>query len=269
MLAGSTRFNLGHCLLGLSLLSASGCLSCFNPVAPPKAEWLATCQGLPQMERSHVFIFMMNGLDPFDCCNLTGVRDCVQRLGFIKTYYGQPVHYFWFASELRRLAKDDPQARFVLVGSQLGANVMCALARDVAEDGVPIDLAVFLDGGMLNCDPSDRPTNIHRIVNLWSAHALLPGRNYPDAENVCVKAGNVLGCGPHPDVLERLALELALVAASIPIETDNPPEPEEAPMPRSAEPQMPLISQEWDFLMPKNRAPGVPVPMATKPADRG
>src|SRR4051794_40666540 len=83
--------------------AASGCMSCFNPVAPPQADWLSTCHALPHLERNRVYVFLMNGLDPVNCCNLTGVRDCLQTLGFIKTYYGQPFHYWWFASEIRRL----------------------------------------------------------------------------------------------------------------------------------------------------------------------
>ena len=189
---------LGEMLLVAGLGASSGCMSCFNPVAAPPVDCVTACCALPKMERNHVYVFMMNGLDPVNCCNLTGVRDCVQKLGFIKTYYGQPVHYYWFASEIRRLSDEDPDARFVLVGSQFGANVLDQVARDLESDGVTFDLAFLLDGGMLSCDEGKRPTNILQTVNVWSGKAILKGKQLPGAENLCVPEASVFGCGPHP-----------------------------------------------------------------------
>jgi len=259
---------IGGCLLALGLAASSGCLSCLNPVAGPRADCIELCHTLPRPERNHVYIFFMNGLDPVNCCNLTGVRDSVQKLGFIKTYYGQSCHYYWFASEIRRLKHDDPDARFVLVGSQWGANLMCTLARDLSCGGIPIDLAVFLDGSMLDCKPEHRPDNIERIVHLWSRPGLLKGKDYPGAENICIEDANFFGCGGHPETLERLALELSVVAASVPMGAPAVPPPQDAPAPGPVEEKMPLVSKEWDFLQPRSNRPAVMAPTAAKPPEQ-
>ena len=44
-----------------------------------------------------------NGFDPTNCCNLTGLAECLRSLGYLKTYYGCPGHAWWFASEIRRV----------------------------------------------------------------------------------------------------------------------------------------------------------------------
>ncbi len=253
---GRDRFG-ARLLLLLTLAPASGCMSCFNPVAPPPPEWVATCCGLPRMERNHVYIFFMNGHDPLNGCNLTGVRDCIQKLGFIKTYYGEPRHFYWFVSEIRRLSAEDPNARFVLVGSQYGANLLAPLACEVSRDGVTIDLAFYLDRGLLHCAEHTKPDNILRAVNVWSGHAILKAKKIPGADNVCIPDANMLGCGTHAETLERLALELSVVAASIPVETTDSPEPEQAPMP-SLSPQLPPLAEEWSFLNPKPKLAGIP-----------
>jgi hypothetical protein len=255
------------CLLAVACAANAGCLSCFNPVRGPQADCIALCHEQPRGERNHVYVFFLNGLDPVNCCNLTGVRDCVQRLGFIKTYYGQPFHYWWFASEIRRLRHDDPDARFVLVGSQWGANLVCSLARDLRGDDITIDLALLLDGCWLDCKAERQPDNVDRIVHLWSRTCLLKGKDYPGAENVCIEGANVFGCGGHPETMERLALELSVVAAGIPIETNDLPVPPEAPAPQPVEDKMPQVSKKWDFLQPRSNRPGAAVP-ETKPAEQ-
>ena len=246
---------LGALLGALTFGVSPGCLSCLNPVAGPRADCLETCHALPQPCRNHVYVFFMNGLDPVNCCNLTGLRDCVQKLGFIKTYYGQPMHFYWFASEIRRLHCEEADARFVLVGSQWGANLVCSLADYLRYDNVSIDLAVLLDGTTLDCNPRHRAGNIARVVHLWSGQGILKGKEYPGAENVCIEDGRTLGCVGHPETVERLALELSVLAASVPVPAGEPLVPETAPEPRPVEEQMPQVSKEWDFLLPRPNRP--------------
>src|SRR5438034_10131305 len=82
----------------------AGCLGFLHPVDMPYAKQLTEpCQSVPRCCRDHVYIFMVNGLDPWNYGNLTGVRDYIQELGFNKTYYGQVYHVWWFNAEIRRI----------------------------------------------------------------------------------------------------------------------------------------------------------------------
>lgn len=247
-------------LIVIALGAGSGCMSCFNPVAGPQHDCLETCRCLPRMGRNHVYVFFMNGLDPANCCNLTGLRDRMQQLGFLKTYYGQPMHFYWFAAEIRRLRTEDCNAQIALVGSQYGANLVCSLAEYLEYDNVPIDLVVLLDGTTLNCSPEHRPENVERVVHLWSGRGLLKGKDYPGAENVCLADANPLGCGGHPETVERLALELSVLAAAVPV--DDEVVPETAPQPQPVEEAIPPVSADWDFLRPRSNRPLLSTPAA-------
>src|SRR5437763_11677820 len=87
---------LGGLLLALTLLGSTGCLSFCHPIDPIAPEQAAPAQALPEACRHHVYVFFIHGLDPLDFANLSGVRDYVQSLGFIKTYYGQLYHLWYF-----------------------------------------------------------------------------------------------------------------------------------------------------------------------------
>src|SRR5438445_3693884 len=132
-------------LVGL-LAGAGGCLSCLNPVHPPDEALVQPCHELPKYCRDHVYVFFLNGIDPVNYGNLTGIREYVDTLGFHKTYYGQIYHVSYFAEEIKKIHQEEPDAHFVLVGFGRGARSMRSLAERVNGQGIVIDLLVDLDG---------------------------------------------------------------------------------------------------------------------------
>lgn len=252
---GKRRWQLlGRGLLLAGLAGAPGCLSCFHPIEPPCPELLESCRSLPRRGRGHVYIFFVDGIDPTNCANLTGVRDYVQALGFIKTYYGQCFHALWFRSEIRRLHQEDPDARFVLVGFCVGANTVRSLAHSVLADNIFIDLVVYLDGNTLQNVPSNRPENATRVVNILADGCIWNGVQIEGADNHCLKDTGHFGTPSHQLTLETLAQELAQVAALVPVaeppETAPLPSSETAPTPRPVKPRSSDARDEWDFLKP-------------------
>ena len=144
----------------LLLLAQTGCLSFCHPIEPPSPEVFTACKELPQPCRNHVYVFFIHGMDPLDFCDLSGVRDYVQSLGFIKTYYGQLYHTWYFTDEIRKVHQRDPEARFALVGFSFGANMVRNVANAVRADGVNVDLIVYLGGNTLTNSEEDRPPNV-------------------------------------------------------------------------------------------------------------
>src|SRR5439155_11479436 len=116
-----------------------------------------------------VHVFLIHGMDPLDFANLSGVRDYIQSLGFIKTHYGQLYHLWEFKKELRRVHEEDPEARFVLIGFSFGANMVRELANAVKQDGIVIDLLVYLGGNTLENTPPNRPDHVLHIVNILAS----------------------------------------------------------------------------------------------------
>jgi hypothetical protein len=236
------------------LLAPAGCMSFLNPVPTLPTEQTACCAEVPQCSRNQVYVFFVHGMDPLDCADLRGLRDYVQSLGFIKTYYGQLYHAGYFEKEIVRIHKEDPDARFALVGFSFGANTVRDICHTVEADDVHIDLLVYLGGNTLHNVPEDRPANAAQIVNILATGCVWNGDTLDDAINLTYPDVYHFGSPTHPQTLTLLAEELTKVAWRVPVvERMLPPLEEEAPRPRPLheEPAAKVEEDEWDFLKPR------------------
>jgi len=241
-------------LLAAGLLANSGCACLIHPIDPVKADRVEACHAVPNACRSHVYVFLLNGLDPFEWSNLRGVCDYLQELGFIKTYYGQMYHCLWFDGEIKRLHDEDPEARFVLVGFSYGANLARTLAQSVKKCDITIDLLVYVSGNTLkNCD-KDRPENALKIVNILASGCIWNGADIDGTERIDVPEVWHFGSPTHPATLEKLACELTEVAArvkfEVPAEPALPNPADAGPTPKPVTVETSTEHDEWDFLKP-------------------
>ena len=264
---GRWRRGLGASLLGAMLVASSGCLCFVHPIDPACPELAEPCRMLPKCARDHVYVLFVHGMDPVDCANLSGVRDYVNALGFQKTYYGQLYHVWQFERLVRDLHQKDCDARFVLVGFSFGANVVRDVALAAAEDGISIDLIVYLGGNTLKNRPQDQPENVKRIVNILAQGCIWNGDTLDRAENVQVKGRWHFGSPSHPFTLQVLAQDLAEIASSVPVPALSQPQmplsDEPTPRPRKLESRKPAPRDEWDFLKPVSRLDEQPRPEPT------
>jgi len=255
------RQRLSRCWMGILaaglLAGSSGCMSFLHPVDPSARENAQFCMDLPQYSRSHVYIFLIHGLDPFDYADLHGVRDYLNGVGFSKVYYGQLYHTPFFEKELVRLHREEPKARFVVIGFSVGAS----MARDVAlaakEQGVSIDLLVYLCGTALFEGDRGRPENVRRVVNIlpqvqWNADS------FPEEIETIREKGIWHFAAPtHPQTLETLAHEIAAVAGEVGVPTlqsaDAIPSVGKEPTPRPVQGKVKTSADVWDFLKPVSR----------------
>ena len=246
----------GFC--ALSLTAFSGCLSYLHPVSPPQPELTTCCHEVPQCARDHVYVFLVHGLDPCNFANLTGVRDYIQGLGFHKTYFGQLYHYRWLERELRRIHHEDPDARFVLIGFSYGASMVRSLAEWVKDEGIKIDLLVYLGGNTLDNVPYDHPDNVAVLVNILATGCVWNGTTFDNAENIHLPDVWHFGTPTHKRTLEVLARGLAVVASHVPVpppaeEPSLPPAEDNGPTPRPVMPRSSAKHDEWDFLKPVSK----------------
>jgi hypothetical protein len=246
--------SLGQWLLAASLAASAGCLSFVHPAGCPEQAVREECTTLPKCCRDHVYVFFLNGFDPLSCGNLKGVRHYLYEMGFTKTYYGQLYHLLWFKHEICRIRAEDPDARFALVGFNLGVNGVNALARHVEKQGVPIDLMVFLSGNKGIGVSRTKPGNVARVVNILpeGKNATRGERDYADNSRLC--GTGHFGAPTHVATLRRLAEELATLCAAVPakepVMPSLPPSPEDAPTPRPVKALRPSPPDAWDFLAP-------------------
>jgi hypothetical protein len=251
---GRWRWQKGACLLAAVLFGAPGCLGGLHHIDASHAD-LVACQTAPKGCRDHVYVFLMNGLDPVNYGNLTGLREYLIKLGYHKTYYGQLYHAGWYTKEVCRIHREDPDAHFVLVGFSLGVNFVDAVAEAANKHGIAIDLMVFLSGNHPVWPmPADRPPNVSRVLNLLCSGSMKAWGERPWAENVRLSNTWHFGSPTHPVTLERLGQELdglsALVPVHPPVEEPKLPFVEEAPTPRPTKVEPATRRDEWDFLKP-------------------
>jgi hypothetical protein len=264
-LGSARRRRLGAAFAAALLLGAAGCHS-IDPAGPDLREHVTCCSELARPCRNHVYVFLVHGMDPLDFANLSGVRDYIQSLGFIKTYYGQLYHTWYFERELKRIHEEDPLARFVLIGFSFGANMVRDVARDAKKDGITIDLLVYLGGNTLENRPEDRPDNALKIVNILASGCIWNGDTLDGALNLHYSDVWHFGSPSHHHTLKVLAEELSVVADRVPLIVETvahsvPAGPEEVPPPKDA------ARDEWDFLKPDGLSGGYPAVHA-KPVDQ-
>jgi hypothetical protein len=222
------------------------------------ASYEASCRSLPSFCRDHVYIFLVNGLDPINYGKLLGLRDYIRKLGFRQTYYGQMFHARYFKKEIRRIHDEDAGAHFVFIGFSAGMNVAHSMAAAANRDGIPVDALVYLSGNNpITPMPNDRPQNVRHVLNILASGLMAKTGERDYAENIRLPDAWHFDSPAHPRTKELLAKELMEIGAAIPL-----PKPEEESMPRAAfdEPTPRPINQAksqkydgWDFLKPVSR----------------
>jgi hypothetical protein len=220
-IAGAGR-RIGFVLLGCALLACqSGCLAHLNPAPELTPADRSACSTLQTADRDHVHVYFINGLDPLDKGNLIGLSERVRELGFQNVSFAQMYDEPAMRREIVETYRQDPAARFVLVGFSFGANVVNYLAGDVQEDGVPIALLVYLGGDTLTNSADYRPANAQHIVNVtaqgcvWLCAGLIwQGIEIDGAENLRFENVDHFHIPTDPRVLQILREQLSAIAAT-------------------------------------------------------
>lgn len=245
-------------LITALLLGTLGSVGCLGPIHshPPCPEHRLCCEAVPGVARRHVYVFMLNGLDPCDTANLQGVREHLCHLGFTKVWLGHFYHVCQMEQEILRLFREDPAARFVVIGHGAGAGCARDLVQAVEEPGVTVDLLVYLNGLNLGRGLDSRPCNARQVLNVRGCRAF-GDCDVTGAENLHVPQVGHLGLPTYWAVMDRLVEELAAVACEVEVEFPAPPTPvfTPEPTPREVAEEEPGEPDEWDFLKPSNVLP--------------
>lgn len=145
-----------------SVWGSSGCISCDHRASKLAMDAGPDCT-IPLADRRHVYVFMVNGITLGSDTALYGLRDELARHGFMKVATGQTVHALWMRKEMVRIKADDPAARFVVVGFDIGCTVASQLASQAMIDGLPLDAVILLDPpGRTQVDDSTVPRLVIR-----------------------------------------------------------------------------------------------------------
>ncbi len=210
--AASTRGLLG-CSLLVALASSWLCLPSL-PIIHAAEPSHSGCD--------HVHIFLITGIDPNDLAHLKRIRRYCQDLGFRYTQRGHWYDQRRFEQQIRCIRREDPEARFVLVGYSLGANVVRSMAQSLARNNdANIDLMVYIAGNLLKYWPQDLPTNVAKVVHIMADSNIYRETPTVGADNYKLTNTGHIKSPTHPQTLDILARELAEIAASVPAHPDD------------------------------------------------
>jgi hypothetical protein len=209
-------------VLATLLAGSSGCLNFLSPIPDPPPDMAGPCLALPPYVKKHVYVFMMNGVDPLGMANLNGLREHVLKLGFNQAYNGQLYHIGWYEREIQRIHKEDPDGRIVLIGYGHAAKVLAGMANRLVASGVHIEVLLALDAGS----------------DAMEHEGAFPVRN--------------LGAPCLPETIAQVAWTLGQCASNVTvIEPPLPEGPEKGPVPRPVVPLAPQsFGPDWDSLKP-------------------
>jgi hypothetical protein len=191
----------------------------------------AAAQPPPAARCEHVYIFLINGVDPFDLCGLDKMPEYLRSQGYEHVYFGAlTTSRRRFYRDIRHIRAADPCARVVLIGFSAGANVACRITDDLAADGEQVDLLVYLGGCLISNSPAWKPRNAGRVVNIRDSGLVFLGGGVMSSGDQVSGADNVQipGISLHVDTpaqpvtQDTLARELAAQAAAVP---DPPAKP--------------------------------------------
>lgn len=227
------------------VLSGTGCICCDH-----RASKLAVNAGpdcaYPLADRQHVYLFMVNGITPGSTTGLNGLRDELARQGFMKVAMGQTIHALWMRKEMVRIHAEDPAARFVVLGFDIGCTVATRLAAQAQIDGLPVDSVILLDppGNAERAD-SAVPSLVIRSGSGLDPAVILDGAVIPDARHSDLPS--------HPVTVSSVVRLLGEVTVKVehgtvyvPVSTSDY---EHAPPAKIIATPGPDASAEWNFLL--------------------
>jgi hypothetical protein len=210
----------------------------------------------PPPIRNQVYLFVMNGSNVLDSGRLFDFRDQLCELGYPKVYIAQRPDTAWYTRELRRIPREEPGARMILLAYGSSATKVHALAAEAARDGLPVDAVIFLDPLGLNgqlVDTLPFPTVVLR------SHNWLGSRRLVGTENLILPGVGHRSLPAHPGCVQLVHSIMAESAGNVHLEskltlprlplTDTP-----NPTPRGVTP-VPFVPDEWDFLKPNAAFP--------------
>jgi hypothetical protein len=241
MALGTMRRMMQGCLLA-GICAVTGCAPFLHPVPPPDAA--APVQAIPHEARRHVYTFLIDGVAAPGCGELLPVRNYLWCLDFPRTYWGQCCHSWKYASEIRHISAEDPNARFVLVGFGVGKLGASMLASELARQGIVVHLVVELhhSGAPQECGEVVDETTVRHL-----GHPSDPETLMVLGWEIAAVAGTVPVAMPLPAPPAAGQPEVAPPPRMLPAEKDAPKAPRMLP----ADPDS--VSNGWDLLRPVSR----------------
>jgi hypothetical protein len=236
-------------------LSQAGCVTCCHKGYEKSLKSGPDCD-LPAAARNQVYVFLIDGLTPPTHNGLGALRTKLGESGFAKVGIADLAGSLGIEHEIKKIRACEPEARFVLVGYDVGATAAVCDAKHLAAKGIPVDAVVLLDPvgcKEVCCAPTLLVTSGKKPCAV------------PHSARVVVPDVGHFGLPAHPVTVAAITDLLATIAANNfepttdgPIEWTYPHAPEARPEPVGR------LSAEWDFLSARGAPRAIGAGVATQ-----
>jgi pimeloyl-ACP methyl ester carboxylesterase len=242
-------------VLALAAVAAfqTGCVSHCHKTHAAARDRGPDCD-LPAACRNTVHVFLFDGLSPGGSCAMNTLRTELAHNGFAKVGIGSPASGFCALTEIDEIVACDPEAKFVLVGYDVGGGAAAHTARSLAKKGIAVQALVLLDPVACGNELPARTL----LVSSGKAHPSAPHSSrvtVPDASHAKLPA--------HPTTVAVVTELLREVAVSGYIEAGDAVPAWDYKHAPAMRPAVPVRGDGWDFLADDRRTPAAllaPVP---------
>lgn len=125
-------------------LSQAGCVTCCHKGYEKSLASGPECE-LPTACRNQVYVFLINGVTPPTHNGLNALRMKLGENGFAKVGIADLAGALSVEHEIKKIRACEPDAKFVLVGYDVGAPAVICDARHLASKDIPVEAVVLLD----------------------------------------------------------------------------------------------------------------------------
>ena len=237
--------------LALGLALPTGCTTCRHTAFAESLKPVEQVRVLSPA-RAKVYAFFMNGSDLLELYGFSELREELICAGFPKIYYAQRMDREWYHRELHRLHREDPDARFILVGYGSAADQIQELACQVTREEIPLDAVVYIDPIGAKGDLTQNVP--YRAVVLKSHHWRAAPR-LAAPESITVNGVGHISLPAHPATVQALVDLMTDSALRVPLPDSTidclPLRNGNRPIPRPADPkEIKPPPPGWEFLCP-------------------
>jgi pimeloyl-ACP methyl ester carboxylesterase len=245
-------------VLALAAVAAlqAGCVSQCHKTHAAARERGPDCD-LPAPCRNTVHVFLIDGLAPTGSCGMDKLRTELAANGFAKVGIGSAASGFCVAKEIEEIRASDPEAKFVLVGYDVGGGAAAHTANALAKKGIAIEALVLLDPVACGNELPARTL----LVSSGTRAALLP-----HTTRVAVPGASHAKLAGHPTTVAVVTDLLRELAASGYAEPGDPVPAWSYRHAPEMRPQAEPRGDGWDFLIDDRRAPAALRQPAPAPA---
>lgn len=244
--------------LAVVAFAQTGCVTCCHKGYEKSLASGPECE-LPTACRNNVYVFLINGLTPPTHNGLNALRMKLGENGFAKVGIADLAGALHIEHEIKKIRNCEPDAKFVLVGYDLGAPAAVADAKHLAAKGIPVEAVVLLDPvgcKEVCCAPTLLVTSGKKPCTVPHSQQVL----VPDVGHFSLPA--------HPTTVAAVTDLLSTIAGNNYTETGDPvPEWSYKDAPPMRQQVTGRWAAEWDFLSDRGPVRSIGTGVAVQPAE--